>query len=48
MGLGKGICMGIASFQPEQNLEQYLSNAEVALKRAKQIGEQNICQAFTR
>lgn len=48
MGLGKGICMGIASFQPGQNLEQYLSNAEVALKRAKQIGEQNICQAFTR
>ena len=48
IGLGAGICMGIASYQPEQNLEQYLINAEVALKRAKQIGEQNICQAFTR
>ncbi|QFU21468.1 PAS domain-containing protein [Shewanella eurypsychrophilus] len=48
MGLGEGICMGIAAFQKGQNLEQYLSNAEVALKRAKQIGEQNICQAFTR
>ncbi|BAJ00693.1 PAS domain-containing protein [Shewanella violacea] len=48
MGLGKGICMGIASFHPELNLEQYLSNAEVALQRAKQIGEHNICQAFTR
>lgn len=48
IGLGAGICMGIASYQPEQNLEQYLSNAEIALKRAKQIGEQNICQAYTR
>ncbi|MCG9722907.1 PAS domain-containing protein [Shewanella sp. Isolate7] len=48
IGLGTGICMGIASYQTGQNLEQYLSNAEVALKRAKQIGEQNICQAFTR
>ncbi len=48
IGLGKGICMGIASYQPEQTLEQYLNNAEIALKRAKQIGEQNICQAFTR
>ncbi|WP_076416154.1 PAS domain-containing protein [Shewanella sp. UCD-KL12] len=48
MGLGEGICMGIAGYQENQNLEQYLSNAEVALKRAKQIGEQNICQAFTR
>lgn len=48
IGLGTGICMGIASYQAGQNLEQYLSNAEVALKRAKQIGEQNICQAYTR
>lgn len=48
MGLGEGICMGIAAFQKGQNLEQYLSNAEVALKRAKQIGIQSICQAFTR
>ncbi len=48
IGLGQGICMGIASFQPEQDLEQYLRNAEIALKRAKQIGEQYICQAFTR
>ncbi|MCG9695733.1 PAS domain-containing protein [Shewanella sp. Isolate11] len=48
IGLGAGICMGIASYQPEQTLEQYINNAEVALKRAKQIGEKNICQAFTR
>jgi PAS domain S-box-containing protein len=48
IGLGTGICMGIASYLAGQNLEQYLSNAEVALKRAKQIGEQNICQAYTR
>ncbi|RTR34947.1 PAS domain-containing protein [Shewanella atlantica] len=48
MGLGEGICMGIAAYQDNQSLEQYLSNAEVALKRAKQTGEQRICQAFTR
>ncbi|MCE9677781.1 PAS domain-containing protein [Shewanella sp. AS1] len=48
IGLGAGICMGIASYQEQQSLEQFLSNAEVALKRAKQIGEQNICQAYTR
>ncbi|WP_299796077.1 PAS domain-containing protein [uncultured Shewanella sp.] len=48
MGLGEGICMGIAAYQDNQSLEQYLSNAEVALKRAKQTGEQKICQAFTR
>lgn len=48
IGLGTGICMGIASYQAGQNLEQYLSNAEVALQRAKQIGEQSICQAYTR
>ncbi|NMH66492.1 PAS domain-containing protein [Shewanella salipaludis] len=47
-GLGEGICIGIAGYQPEQSLEAYLSNAEVALKRAKQTGNQNICQAFTR
>ncbi|QLE84349.1 diguanylate cyclase [Shewanella sp. Scap07] len=48
IGLGSGICMGIAAYQQGQSLELFLSNAEVALKRAKQIGEQNICQAFTR
>ncbi|WP_394205143.1 diguanylate cyclase [Shewanella waksmanii] len=48
IGLGSGICMGIAAYQTGQSLEMFLSNAEVALKRAKQIGEQNICQAFTR
>ena len=47
-GLGDGICIGIASYQEDQSLEQFLSNAEIALKRAKQIGEHNICQAFTR
>ncbi len=48
IGQGKGISMGITSYQPNQTLEQYLNNAEVALKRAKQIGEQSIGQAFTR
>ncbi|QSX29239.1 PAS domain-containing protein [Shewanella cyperi] len=47
-GLGEGICIGIAAFHEGQSLEQFLSNAEVALKRAKQTGEQRICQAFTR
>ncbi len=47
-GLGEGISIGIAAYQAEQNLEQFLSNAEIALQRAKQIGEQSICQAFTR
>ncbi|WP_299492559.1 PAS domain-containing protein [uncultured Shewanella sp.] len=47
-GLGDGICIGIASYQEDQTLEQFLSNAEIALKRAKQTGEHNICQAFTR
>lgn len=47
-GLGEGINMGIASYQAGQTLEQYLSNAEIALKRAKQNNEQNIAQAFTR
>jgi PAS domain-containing protein len=47
-GLGEGISVGIASYQIEQTLEQFLANAEVALKRAKQNGEQQICQAFTR
>ena len=47
-GLGDGICIGIAAYQGGQILEQFLSNAEVALKRAKQTDEQNICQAFTR
>jgi PAS domain S-box-containing protein len=47
-GLGEGICIGIAAYQDGQELEQFLSNAEVALKRAKQTDEQNICQAFTR
>lgn len=47
-GLGEGICIGIASYQEGQTLEQYLSNAEVALKRAKQNKAQNIAQAFTR
>ncbi|MEC4728209.1 PAS domain-containing protein [Shewanella sp. D64] len=48
IGLSDGICMGIAAYQTGLTLEQYLSNAEVALKRAKQTGEQMICQAFTR
>ncbi|UML93030.1 PAS domain-containing protein [Shewanella xiamenensis] len=47
-GLGEGISIGIASYQEGQSLEQYLSNAEVALKRAKQNNDQNIGQAFTR
>lgn len=47
-GLGEGICMGIASYQAGQNLAQFIANAEVALKRAKQTGVQHICQAYTR
>ena len=37
-----------APLESGQSLEQFLGNAEVALKRAKQTGEQNICQAYTR
>ena len=40
--------MGVAAYRTGLTLEQYLGNAEVALKRAKQTGEQMICQAFTR
>ncbi|MGL5048728.1 MAG: PAS domain-containing protein [Shewanella sp.] len=47
-GLGEGISIGIAGYQAGQTLEQYLNNAEVALKRAKQNNDQNIGQAFTR
>lgn len=47
-GLGEGITIGIAGYKEGQTLEQYLSNAEVALKRAKQNNDQNIGQAFTR
>lgn len=48
LGLAEGLSIGIAANQPGQSLQQFLSNAEVALRRAKQPGEQNICQAFTR
>lgn len=47
-GLAEGICIGIAAYHGGQALEQLLNNAEIALKRAKQTDEQNICQAFTR
>ncbi|GIU21862.1 PAS domain-containing protein [Shewanella schlegeliana] len=47
-GLGEGIFIGIASYQTGQDLEQFIANAEVALKRAKHTGEQHICQAYTR
>ncbi|MCH1929681.1 PAS domain S-box protein [Shewanella sp. A25] len=47
-GLGEGISVGIAGFQEGQSLEQYIINAEVALKRAKQNNQHNIGQAFTR
>ncbi|KPZ69779.1 PAS fold protein [Shewanella sp. P1-14-1] len=46
--LNEGINIGIAGYPEPQSFEHYLSNAEVALKRAKQTGNQNICQAFTR
>ncbi|AZG35021.1 MULTISPECIES: PAS domain-containing protein [Shewanella] len=46
--LGEGINIGIASYLQRQSLDQYLANAEIALKRAKQSVDQNICQAFTR
>ncbi|MCL2913564.1 PAS domain-containing protein [Shewanella corallii] len=48
LGLAEGLSIGIAANQPEQSLQNLLDNAEVALRRAKQPGEQNICQAFTR
>ncbi|MBT1443559.1 PAS domain-containing protein [Shewanella sp. JM162201] len=47
-GLSEGICIGIASYQSGQDLEAFISHAEIALKRAKQTGDQKICQAFTR
>ncbi|WP_372872007.1 PAS domain-containing protein [Shewanella sp.] len=47
-GLGEGISIGIAAYQDGQDLEAYISHAEIALKRAKQTGDQKICQAFTR
>lgn len=47
-GLSEGISIGIAGYQEGQTLEQYLNNAEIALRRAKQNNEQNIGQAFTR
>ncbi|QUN07664.1 PAS domain-containing protein [Shewanella yunxiaonensis] len=47
-GLANGVCIGIAAYVAGQSLQQFLKNAEVALKRAKQSGERNICQAFTR
>lgn len=46
--LEEGINIGIAGYIDNQSLHEYLANAEVALKRAKQSGDQNICQAFTR
>jgi PAS domain-containing protein len=46
--LCEGINMGIAGYVSPQTLDQYLANAEIALKRAKQSVDQNICQAFTR
>ncbi|MCW3171608.1 nucleotidyl cyclase domain-containing protein [Shewanella subflava] len=46
--LDEGINIGIAGYLEKQSLEQYLANADVALKRAKQSGDQNICQAYTR
>ncbi|WP_350431632.1 PAS domain-containing protein [Shewanella sp. H8] len=48
MNLGAGINIGIASYLQAQSLDQYLAHAEIALKRAKQSVDQNICQAFTR
>ncbi|MCL1076935.1 diguanylate cyclase [Parashewanella spongiae] len=48
IGLAEGICVGIAAYHKDQALEQFIDNTEVALKRAKQNGEHNICQAFTR
>jgi len=46
--LAEGISIGIASYLQPQSLAQYLANAEIALQRAKQSVDQNICQAFTR
>ncbi|WP_394131185.1 PAS domain-containing protein [Shewanella maritima] len=46
--LAEGINIGIAGYLETQELEDYLAKSEVALKRAKQSGDHNICQAFTR
>ncbi|QIR15524.1 diguanylate cyclase [Shewanella aestuarii] len=46
--LDEGINIGIAGYLEKQSLDQYLANADVALNRAKQSGDQNICQAYTR
>ena len=46
-GLSDGICIGIAAYINSQALQEFLANAEVALKRAKQNGDGNICQAYT-
>lgn len=46
--LEKGGYLGIAKNNDMLSLEQLITDAETALKRAKQNCEQNICQAFTR
>ena len=48
LGLSEGLSIGIAANAAGQSLQKLLSNAEIALRRARQAGQQNICQAFTR
>ncbi|RLV59749.1 hypothetical protein D5018_10285 [Parashewanella curva] len=48
IGLSEGISIGIVSYHQDQSLKDFMDNAEIALQRAKQNVEQNICQAFTR
>ncbi|WP_133407945.1 PAS domain-containing protein [Parashewanella tropica] len=48
IGLSEGISIGIVSYHQGQSLKTFMDNAEIALQRAKQNAEQNICQAFTR
>ncbi|MGB0895066.1 MAG: PAS domain-containing protein [Parashewanella sp.] len=47
-GLAEGISIGLVAYHEGQSLHQFIENAEVALRRAKQNGEHKICQAFTR
>ncbi|MBV7317252.1 PAS domain-containing protein [Shewanella sp. NIFS-20-20] len=48
LGLGDGLCIGIAAGSSRDSLPTLISHTEVALRRARQTGEQQICQAYTR
>ncbi|MGL4475739.1 MAG: hypothetical protein ACRCT7_14985 [Shewanella sp.] len=46
--LADGLNIGIAAGTQQDNLATLISHADIALHRAKQTGEQQICQAYTR